>query len=171
MLQILSLSSPFSGQRSSGLSLSPCCLSLLCCLLYLLLTLLFCLHSHCIHQILDSVSYTHQHGIVHRDLKVFVCVCVSFCCVTVHLQACVLCSLTCACGFKQVACACCLPSCLRPAFCLGSGSARCTIVDGLKRKRSFSVGPCVQDRAPERSCKRCWKQGEGQSGKRRAASF
>nr|XP_043904482.1 calcium/calmodulin-dependent protein kinase type II subunit beta-like isoform X4 [Solea senegalensis] len=25
--------------------------------------------SHCIHQILDSVSYTHQHDIVHRDLK------------------------------------------------------------------------------------------------------
>uniref|UniRef100_A0A3B3CVB4 calcium/calmodulin-dependent protein kinase n=1 Tax=Oryzias melastigma TaxID=30732 RepID=A0A3B3CVB4_ORYME len=25
--------------------------------------------SHCIHQILDSVSYTHQHQIVHRDLK------------------------------------------------------------------------------------------------------
>ncbi|XP_033979259.1 calcium/calmodulin-dependent protein kinase type II subunit beta isoform X2 [Trematomus bernacchii] len=25
--------------------------------------------SHCIHQILDSVSYTHQHEIVHRDLK------------------------------------------------------------------------------------------------------
>lgn len=33
----------------------------------------FCLHSHCIHQILDSVSYTHQHDIVHRDLKVCVC--------------------------------------------------------------------------------------------------
>ncbi|XP_054612550.1 calcium/calmodulin-dependent protein kinase type II subunit beta-like isoform X4 [Dunckerocampus dactyliophorus] len=26
--------------------------------------------SHCIHQIVDSVSYTHQHDIVHRDLKV-----------------------------------------------------------------------------------------------------
>uniref|UniRef100_A0A3B3RFL8 Protein kinase domain-containing protein n=1 Tax=Paramormyrops kingsleyae TaxID=1676925 RepID=A0A3B3RFL8_9TELE len=25
--------------------------------------------SHCIHQILDSVSYIHQHDIVHRDLK------------------------------------------------------------------------------------------------------
>ncbi|XP_029025041.1 calcium/calmodulin-dependent protein kinase type II subunit beta isoform X3 [Betta splendens] len=25
--------------------------------------------SHCIHQILDSVSYTHQHDVVHRDLK------------------------------------------------------------------------------------------------------
>uniref|UniRef100_A0A669EMP8 calcium/calmodulin-dependent protein kinase n=1 Tax=Oreochromis niloticus TaxID=8128 RepID=A0A669EMP8_ORENI len=25
--------------------------------------------SHCIHQILDSVSYTHHHDIVHRDLK------------------------------------------------------------------------------------------------------
>uniref|UniRef100_A0A672ZEB4 calcium/calmodulin-dependent protein kinase n=1 Tax=Sphaeramia orbicularis TaxID=375764 RepID=A0A672ZEB4_9TELE len=25
--------------------------------------------SHCIHQILESVSYTHQHDIVHRDLK------------------------------------------------------------------------------------------------------
>nr|XP_057913703.1 calcium/calmodulin-dependent protein kinase type II subunit beta-like isoform X6 [Doryrhamphus excisus] len=25
--------------------------------------------SHCIHQIVDSVSYTHQHNIVHRDLK------------------------------------------------------------------------------------------------------
>ncbi|XP_054612554.1 calcium/calmodulin-dependent protein kinase type II subunit beta-like isoform X8 [Dunckerocampus dactyliophorus] len=25
--------------------------------------------SHCIHQIVDSVSYTHQHDIVHRDLK------------------------------------------------------------------------------------------------------
>ncbi|KAA8579214.1 hypothetical protein FQN60_000036 [Etheostoma spectabile] len=33
--------------------------------------MLFCLHSHCIHQILDSVSYTHQHDIVHRDLKVW----------------------------------------------------------------------------------------------------
>lgn len=43
--------------------------------LYLLLTLSFCLHSHCIHQILDSVSYTHQHDIVHRDLKVCVRVC------------------------------------------------------------------------------------------------
>lgn len=30
----------------------------------------FCLHSYCIHQILDSVSYAHQHDIVHRDLKV-----------------------------------------------------------------------------------------------------
>uniref|UniRef100_A0A3Q2R3E3 Protein kinase domain-containing protein n=1 Tax=Fundulus heteroclitus TaxID=8078 RepID=A0A3Q2R3E3_FUNHE len=29
--------------------------------------------SHCIHQILDSVSYTHQHDIVHRDLKVCLC--------------------------------------------------------------------------------------------------
>lgn len=31
---------------------------------------LFCLHSHCIHQILDSVHHIHQHDIVHRDLKV-----------------------------------------------------------------------------------------------------
>lgn len=46
----------------------------LCCLLYLFLTMLFCLHSYCIHQILDSVSYAHQHDIVHRDLKVCVCV-------------------------------------------------------------------------------------------------
>lgn len=30
----------------------------------------FCLHSHCIHQILDSVHHIHQHDIVHRDLKV-----------------------------------------------------------------------------------------------------
>lgn len=47
----------------------------LCCLLYLFLTMSFCLHSYCIHQILDSVSYAHQHDIVHRDLKV----CVSLC--------------------------------------------------------------------------------------------
>lgn len=31
---------------------------------------LFCLHSHCIHQILESVHHIHQHDIVHRDLKV-----------------------------------------------------------------------------------------------------
>uniref|UniRef100_A0A3B5AC34 calcium/calmodulin-dependent protein kinase n=1 Tax=Stegastes partitus TaxID=144197 RepID=A0A3B5AC34_9TELE len=30
---------------------------------------LFCLHSHCIHQILESVHHIHQHDIVHRDLK------------------------------------------------------------------------------------------------------
>lgn len=51
------------------------------CLLYLFLTMLFCLHSYCIHQILDSVSYAHQHDIVHRDLKVCVCLCVSLCCI------------------------------------------------------------------------------------------
>lgn len=53
--------------------------------LYLPLTLSFCLHSHCIHQILDSVSYTHQHDIVHRDLKV--CVRVSLICICVCLSA------------------------------------------------------------------------------------
>lgn len=34
---------------------------------------LFCLHSHCIHQILESVHHIHQHDIVHRDLKVSIC--------------------------------------------------------------------------------------------------
>uniref|UniRef100_A0A3B3BV70 calcium/calmodulin-dependent protein kinase n=1 Tax=Oryzias melastigma TaxID=30732 RepID=A0A3B3BV70_ORYME len=34
-----------------------------------LLLSLFCLHSHCIHQILESVHHIHQHDIVHRDLK------------------------------------------------------------------------------------------------------
>lgn len=60
----------------------------LCCLLYLFLTMSFCLHSYCIHQILDSVSYAHQHDIVHRDLKV----CVSLClCVRLfHFSAFVL---------------------------------------------------------------------------------
>uniref|UniRef100_A0A3P9IV91 Protein kinase domain-containing protein n=1 Tax=Oryzias latipes TaxID=8090 RepID=A0A3P9IV91_ORYLA len=41
--------------------------------------------SHCIHQILDSVSYTHQHQIVHRDLKV------CFCFPVLHSHACVSC--------------------------------------------------------------------------------
>lgn len=31
-----------------------------------------CLHSHCIQQILESVSHCHLNGIVHRDLKVSV---------------------------------------------------------------------------------------------------
>lgn len=51
----------------------------LCCLLYLFLTMSFCLHSYCIHQILDSVSYAHQHDIVHRDLKVCVSLCLCVC--------------------------------------------------------------------------------------------
>lgn len=41
-------------------------------LLHLYLSL-FCLHSHCIHQILESVHHIHQHDIVHRDLKVSIC--------------------------------------------------------------------------------------------------
>lgn len=94
--------------------------------LYLPLTLSFCLHSHCIHQILDSVSYTHQHDIVHRDLKV--CVRVSLICICVCLSAAspaggleggllfsCLCSMIFflfflfpACDLQRPACACCL---------------------------------------------------------------
>lgn len=63
----LSCSSSFLSRRRCFSFLAPCCL------LSVSLTLSFCLHSFCIHQILDSVSYAHQHEIVHRDLKVCVC--------------------------------------------------------------------------------------------------
>lgn len=72
--------------RPSDLCVSSCQMFFLAVFppLYLPLTLSFCLHSHCIHQILDSVSYTHQHDIVHRDLKV--CVRVSLICICVCLR-------------------------------------------------------------------------------------
>lgn len=69
--------SPLFLRTTSCCQMLILCFLALCSLLYLLPTLSFCLHSHCIHQILDSVSYTHQHDIVHRDLKVCVCLCVS----------------------------------------------------------------------------------------------
>lgn len=50
----------------------------------------FCLHSYCIHQILDSVSYAHQHDIVHRDLKVCVSLCLCACTSAFHFSAFVL---------------------------------------------------------------------------------
>lgn len=36
-------------------------------------------HSHCINQILESVSHIHQHDIVHRDLKVSHCIAMATC--------------------------------------------------------------------------------------------
>lgn len=122
------------------------------CLLYLFLTMSFCLHSYCIHQILDSVSYAHQHDIVHRDLKVcvFVSVCALFF-IFLHLSSpCVQHLLfTCSCSLPFCLClrlglarACC-PSiylslfsslaCL-PVFRLCTWDCFCTISDGLKEK-------------------------------------
>lgn len=122
----------------------------LCCLLYLFLTMLFCLHSYCIHQILDSVSHAHQHDIVHRDLKVCVSVCalISFFCIcpspcVQHLPFTCSCALPfCLCLRLGLACACCLSiylfrfsslACL-PVFRLCIWDCFCTILDGLKEK-------------------------------------
>lgn len=72
----------------------------------------FCLHSYCIHQILDSVSYAHQHDIVHRDLKVCVCLCVCVCIaahfIFLHLSSpCVQWLLfICSCSFVSQTCLC-----------------------------------------------------------------
>lgn len=71
----------------------------------------FCLHSYCIHQILDSVSYAHQHDIVHRDLKVCVCVRACVCAFVLTLRAPValhtlLLIAICLCLFFRLACAC-----------------------------------------------------------------
>lgn len=123
----------------------------LCCLLYLFLTMSFCLHSYCIHQILDSVSYAHQHDIVHRDLKVcvFVSVCalISFFCICPHLacntgssHARAHCHFVCACVSDLLVPAVCPSICLfsslacLPVFRLCTWDCFCTISDGLKEK-------------------------------------
>lgn len=125
-------------------SFLPSILSL-CCLLYLFLTMSFCLHSYCIHQILDSVSYAHQHDIVHRDLKVCVCVRACVCAFVLTLRAPVALHMLpliaiCLCLFFRLACAC-LSVCLSLIFFFLPRVIRlciwncfCTILDGLKQK-------------------------------------
>ena len=102
----------------------------------LLLTLLFCLHSHCIHQILDCVSYTHQHEIVHRDLKVCVCLIVLHCpAPSAQGLLFVTCLCLIACEFKTM-CLCLLSVCpslfvCLPVFRFCFWDSCCTILDGL----------------------------------------